>query len=118
MNSIELAKLAFDAADSKKAESIVCLKMQGISVISDYFLICHGNNEKQVQAIAKEVKNKAEEVKINIKRIEGYDEAKWVLVDLGDVVVHVFNKDERVYYNLEKLWGDAPQVQSQLGATE
>ncbi|MDF2607113.1 MAG: ribosomal silencing factor RsfS [Bacillales bacterium] len=115
MDSMELAKLAYDAVDSKKAESIVCLKMQGISVISDYFIICHGNNEKQVQAIAKEVKSKAEEAKANIKRIEGYDEAKWVLVDIGDVVVHVFNKDERVYYNLEKLWGDAPQIQSQLG---
>ena len=81
--------------------------MQGISLIADYFLICHGNSEKQVQAIAREMKEKAEEAG-NVKRLEGFDEARWVLVDLGDVVAHVFHRDERLYYNLERLWGDAP----------
>ena len=84
------------------------MNMQGISLVADYFLICHGNSDKQVQAIAREIKDQAEENGIEVKKMEGFDEARWVLVDLGDVVVHVFHKEERGYYNLEKLWGDAP----------
>ena len=108
MTERELLVLAAKAADDKRAEDIVALNMQGISLIADYFLICHGNSEKQVQAIAREMKEKAEEAGIHVKRLEGFDEAKWVLVDMGDVVAHVFHRDERMYYNLERLWGDAP----------
>ena len=116
MTERELLVLAAKAADDKRAEDIVALNMKGISLIADYFLICHGNSEKQVQAIAREMKEKAEEAGIHVKRLEGFDEAKWILVDLGDVVAHVFHRDERMYYNLERLWGDAPQedVQSEL----
>jgi ribosome-associated protein len=116
MTERELLVLAVKAADDKRAEDIVALNMNGISLIADYFLICHGNSEKQVQAIAREMKSKADEAGIHVKRLEGFDEAKWVLVDLGDVVAHVFHRDERMYYNLERLWGDAPQedVQSEL----
>jgi ribosome-associated protein len=109
MTERELLVLAAKAADDKRAEDIVALNMQGISLIADYFLICHGNSEKQVQAIAREMKEKAEEADIHVKRLEGFDEAKWILVDLGDVVAHIFHRDERLYYNLERLWGDAPQ---------
>ena len=108
MTERELLVLAAKAADDKRAEDIVALNMQGISLIADYFLICHGNSEKQVQAIAREMKEKAEEAGIHVKRLEGFDEAKWILVDMGDVVAHVFHRDERLYYNLERLWGDAP----------
>jgi ribosome-associated protein len=108
MTEREILSVAVKAADDKKAEDIVALNMKGISLVADYFMICHGNSEKQVQAIAREIKEKAEEQQIPVKRLEGFDEAKWVLVDLGDVVVHVFHKDERAYYNLERLWGDAP----------
>jgi len=104
----DILRVAVRAADEKKAENIVALNMKGISLVADYFMICHGNSEKQVQAIAREIKEKAEEQQIPVKRLEGFDEAKWVLVDLGDVVVHVFHKDDRAYYNLERLWGDAP----------
>lgn len=96
------------AADSKRAEDIIALNMKGISLIADYFLICHGNSDKQVQAIAREIKDQAAEEGIIVERLEGFDEARWVLIDLGDVVAHVFHKDERGYYNLERLWGDAP----------
>lgn len=106
------------AADDKKAEDILVLNMKGISLIADYFLICHGNSDKQVQAIAREIKEKAEENGFDVKRMEGFDEAKWILVDLGDVVAHVFHRDERSYYKLERLWGDAPieNIQSELGS--
>lgn len=110
MNNQSLLNVVYKAADDKIAEDIIILNMKGISVITDYFLICHGNSDKQVQAIAKEIKEKAEENGYSIKRMEGFDEAKWVLVDLGDIVVHIFHKDERRYYNLERLWGDAPTV--------
>jgi ribosome-associated protein len=102
-----------EAADDKKAIDIVALNMKGISLVADYFVICHGNSDKQVQAIAREIKEKAHEHGISMKRLEGFEQAKWVLVDLGDVVVHIFHRDERGYYNLERLWGDAPFVSSE-----
>lgn len=108
MEQTDLLKIAVKAADDKRAEDIVALNMKGISLIADYFIICHGNSDKQVQAIAREIKEKAEENQFEVKRIEGYDEAKWILIDLGDIVTHIFLRDERSYYNLERLWGDAP----------
>ncbi len=96
---------AVKAADDKRAEDITVLNMKGISLISDYFVICHGNSDKQVQAIAREMKEKSEEHGFTVKRMEGFDEARWILVDMGDIVAHIFHKDERSYYNLERLWG-------------
>jgi ribosome-associated protein len=106
-----LLELAYKAADDKRAEDIVVLDMKGVSLISDYFLICHGNSDKQVQAIARELKDRAEESGYAVKRLEGFEQARWILVDLGDIVAHVFHKDERGYYNLERLWGDASFVE-------
>jgi ribosome-associated protein len=116
MDERELLITAVKAADDKRAEDIVVLNMKGISLVADYFIICHGNSDKQVQAIAREMKEKVSENGMQIKRMEGFDEAKWILVDLGDVVAHIFHKDERSYYNLERLWGDAPleNVSSEL----
>ncbi|MDQ0231567.1 ribosome silencing factor [Metabacillus malikii] len=108
MNERDILTLVARAADSKRAEDIIALNMKGISLIADYFVICHGNSDKQVQAIAREMKEQAIEREIPVKRLEGFDEARWVLIDFGDVVAHVFHKDERGYYNLERLWGDAP----------
>ncbi len=108
MKERQLLQLAYKAADDKRAEDILMLNMKGISLVADYFMICHGNSDKQVQAIAREIKEKAAEAGHEIKRMEGFDEARWVLIDLGDVVAHIFHRDERGYYNLERLWGDAP----------
>ncbi len=107
MTEKSLLKTVVKAADDKRAEDIIVLNMQGISMIADYFVICHGNSDKQVQAIAREIKEKVEELQQPVKRIEGFEEARWILVDLGDVVVHIFHKEERNYYKLERLWGDA-----------
>ena len=100
-------------ADDKRARNIVILDMHGISTMADYFIICHGTSEKQVQAIAREIKDAAGKENVNVRRMEGFESARWVLVDLGDVIVHVFHRDEREYYELEKLWGDAPFVDVQ-----
>lgn len=110
MNLVELAQTAASAAEEKKAQRITILDIRGLSVIADYFVICHGNSQTQVQAIVDAVKKKMQEADIPINGIEGLSEARWVLVDLGDVVVHVFHKDERDFYDLERLWGDAALV--------
>ncbi|HFO0470961.1 TPA: ribosome silencing factor [Staphylococcus aureus] len=108
MNSQELLAIAVDAIDNKKGEDTISLEMKGISDMTDYFVVTHGNNERQVQAIARAVKEVANEQNIEVKRMEGYNEARWILIDLADVVVHVFHKDERNYYNIEKLYQGAP----------
>ena len=107
MKSDQLLNLAVNATENKKAEDIISLNIQGISDMTDYFIVCHGNNERQVQSIARAVKDAANEAEIEVKRMEGFNEARWILIDLANVVVHVFHKDERDYYNLEKLYRDA-----------
>ncbi len=110
MTANELVQLSVKAADDKRAEDIVVLDVQGISLVADYFMICHGNSEKQVEAIARELKDQAQESGFEVRRLEGLEQSRWVLIDLGDVIVHVFHRDDRSYYNLEKLWGDAPTL--------
>lgn len=107
---LELARNAADAVADKKANDVVVLDIQGLSVIADYFVICSGNSNTQVQAIANGVREKLAKRGIIIKSMEGYDEARWVLLDFGDVVVHVFRQEEREFYNLERVWGDAKQL--------
>ncbi|MGX0909723.1 ribosome silencing factor [Staphylococcus caprae] len=108
MSSEELLNIAVEATENKKAEDVISLNMQGISDMTDYFVVCHGNNERQVQSIARAVKEAVLEQNIDVKRMEGYNDARWVLIDLANVVVHIFHKDERNYYNIEKLYQDAP----------
>src|SRR5699024_7843280 len=116
MDNKEILEIAAEACDNVRAEEIVALNMNQVSLVADYFLICEGNTERQVQAIARSIKDSVEEREIaSIKRMEGFEQARWVLVDLGDVVCHIFHKDERSYYNLERLWGDASQIPLQIG---
>lgn len=111
MTELDIAKIAARAADDKKAQNVMLLDIQGLSVIADYFVICHGNSEPQVQAIVDNIKDSVEEAGVTIKGREGYDDARWVLMDLGDTVVHVFHRDEREFYNIERLWKDARVVE-------
>lgn len=106
----ELARLVVKAAEDKKAENLIVLDIKNLSVIADYMMICHGNNERQVQAIVKEIRDQAHKNGYDIRGIEGAEEGRWVLVDLKDVVIHVFHREEREFYNLERLWKDAPTV--------
>ncbi|GGJ83582.1 ribosomal silencing factor RsfS [Lentibacillus kapialis] len=114
MDSKERVQLIAKACDDKRADDIVALDMQEVSLVADYFLICHGSNERQVQAIARAIKESMDEADIHVKRMEGFEQARWILVDLDDVVCHIFHKDERNYYNLERLWGDATKVELQI----
>ncbi len=113
MKVVEIAQLAATAAEEKKAQDVTVLDIRGLSVFADYFVICHGNSQTQVQAIATAIKEKLLENNVELKGMEGYQDARWVLMDLGDVVVHVFHKDDREFYGFERLWGDARQVHVQ-----
>ncbi|MEO2206766.1 ribosome silencing factor [Paenibacillus pabuli] len=112
VSSKELMNMAVTAADDKKASNIVALDLMGISLVADYFVICHGNSDTQVQSIATEIRKQAHAAGVDIKGIEGMDSARWVLMDMGDVVVHIFHRDEREYYNIERLWSDAKVVET------
>ncbi|MFC6652543.1 MULTISPECIES: ribosome silencing factor [Paenibacillus] len=112
VQSNKLFELALNAVQDKKAMNVVALDLRSVSPISDYFIICHGNSDTQVQAIATEVRKVVHEAGGMIKGIEGMDAARWVLMDLGDVIVHVFHRDEREYYNIERLWSDAKVVET------
>ncbi|CAM2834223.1 ribosome silencing factor [Paenibacillus sediminis] len=112
VSSNELLNIVVAAAEDKKAMNIVALDLKGISLIADYFVICHGNSDTQVMAITTEIRKRAQEAGVEIRGIEGMDTARWVLLDLGDVVVHVFHRDEREYYNIERIWSDAKVVET------
>ncbi|MCI1892520.1 ribosome silencing factor [Schleiferilactobacillus perolens] len=117
MNSQEKLQIAVTAADNKRAEDIVALDMQEVSLLADYFVIMSGNSERQVQAIVEGVIEAEEKANVSVQGVEGNKNSRWILIDLGDVVVHVFQKEERAFYNLEKLWSDAPVVDVQQWIT-
>lgn len=112
MTAEQTMSMIMKVIDEKKGKDPVALNLQGISLVADYFVICHGNSDIQVKAIADEIKKKVEQSGLEIKRIEGLDAARWVLIDIGDVVVHVFHREDREYYNLERLWSDAKVVEN------
>jgi ribosome-associated protein len=98
------------AADDRKAVDLKVLHLEKISDFTDYFLICSGTSERQVQAIADAVQEKMRGDRVRPLHVEGYNRAQWVLLDYGDFVVHVFQEEPRRFYSLERLWGDAPDV--------
>lgn len=110
ITSEQLMTVTVAAVEKMKGMDVTVLNLQGISLVADYFVICHGNSDTQVKAIATEIKKQAVEEGIEIKGIEGFDAGRWVLIDLGDVVAHVFHRDDREYYNVERLWSDAKVV--------
>ena len=107
----EIVDLAHRAADEKKATEITVLDISHISIICDYFLICTGRSSTLVQAVANHIKDQLEEAGVKPLRVEGFREGSWILIDYGDVVIHVFQQLEREFYNLERLWGDANVVE-------
>ncbi|WP_318766358.1 ribosome silencing factor [Lactiplantibacillus carotarum] len=110
MESKELLQLTVEAADDKRAEDIVALDVAQVSLMADYFVILSADSKRQVQAIADNVVDFVRKAGSDVKSVEGRTAGEWVLIDAGDVVVHVFQKDARQHYNLEKLWSDAPLV--------
>ncbi|MDR3589290.1 MAG: ribosome silencing factor [Negativicutes bacterium] len=107
MTESYLPELVASAASDKKARDIVILDMEGITLVADHFVICSANSTTQVQAIADNIEEKLAEKGIKPLRKEGYRDSHWVLLDFGDCVVHIFVEEDRRFYNLERLWGDA-----------
>lgn len=99
-----------DAAEDKKAHDLIALDLRGVSLVADYFVVCSGNSDTQVLAISSEIRKQADKLGVKVRGVEGENTARWVLIDLGDVVVHVFHREEREYYNIEKIWSDAKVV--------
>ncbi|MGL5206782.1 MAG: ribosome silencing factor [Acidaminococcaceae bacterium] len=107
-NGNELAQKIAKLASDKKAEDILLLNMEGISPVTDYFMICSAGNSTLVKAIADNIEEKMAEEGVLPLHKEGYAEGRWILMDYGDCVAHVFLNEERDFYNLEQLWADAP----------
>ena len=103
-------KTALQAVDAKKAVDILVLDLSGIASFASHFLLCSGGSSRQIQAIADEVVAKLKEQGVKASQIEGYRNAEWVLLDYMDLVVHVFSKSARAYYDLERLWRDAKKL--------
>jgi len=111
-------KIALKAIDDKKASDLVVLDISGIASFANYFLLCSGDSSRQIQAIADEVEEKLRALGLRPTHIEGYRNAEWVLMDYIDLVVHIFSKKARAYYDLERLWRDGKRLDAQKLLTE
>lgn len=105
-----MTKLAYQALEEKKGEDIQVIEIGDISIIADYFIIANGNNASQVDALVDSVRQTLGKHGYEPKRIEGVRSASWILMDYGDVVVHVFSKEDRLFYNLERIWRDGKTI--------
>ena len=115
----ELARLAVEGALSKKAFDIKVMDMRTVSGFADYFVICSGDSDTQIKAIAESVQDKIrQEAQEKPWHVEGMEHRQWVLLDYVDTVVHVFDRERRAYYNLERLWADAPTQEIDDAATD
>ena len=108
--SRKMTELVIDALEEKKAEDITILDISEISVLADYFVIADGNNRNQVQAMADSVEEALGRAGYEPKQIEGYQNANWILMDYKDVIIHVFSKEDRGFYDLERIWRDGTPV--------
>ena len=109
--AVELARLAAEAAERIKASDVVALDVSGQLPLTDVFVLASGNSERQVAAIVDEVeRGRRRDAAAKPRRIEGRSAARWVLVDYGDIVVHVQHEEDRAYYGLDRLWRDSPLV--------
>lgn len=116
--SVELMHLAAAAADQKGGEDLVALDVSGPLPLADVFLLVTGRNERNVMAIAGEIEDRLNELGVKTLRREGRSEGRWILLDFGDLVVHVFHEEDRMYYSLERLWKDCPVLPLGVAAAE
>lgn len=110
--SKEMAQLVIKALEDKKAEDIRIIDISEVSVLADYFIIASGTNRSQIQALVDNTEDILGRAGYEKRQIEGYDAANWILMDFGDVIVHVFDKENRLFYDLERIWRDGKLVES------
>lgn len=113
MTSREMTKLVYQALEDKKAEDIRIIDISRVSVLADYFIIANGSNRSQIQALSDNVEESLGRAGVPAKQIEGYDTANWVLLDFGDIIVHVFDKENRLFYDLERIWRDGKPIEKE-----
>jgi len=112
----ELQQLVVDAATDKKASDIIILDVRNRTDLADYFLICSGRSKVQVQAIADNILEQSYQSPYKVHTMEGRSTGNWVILDLGDLMVHVFHHETRSHYDLERLWGDVPVIAEMSGS--
>ena len=110
MTSRETALKAAEILNSKKAENIKILEVKGLTSIGDYFVIANGTSSTHIKALSDEVEEKLKEAGVRVHHSEGYTSANWILMDYGEVLIHVFDKEAASFYDLERLWTDAPKL--------
>ncbi len=111
MNSYDIAKLAITALEDKKAEDIKVIDISEVSVIADYFIIANGSNRSQIQALSDHVEETLGKAGVSLRQVEGYNNANWVLLDFHDVIVHIFDQENRLFYDLERIWRDGKPIE-------
>lgn len=107
----ELVKVVYNALESKKGENIKIIDISDVSVLADYFIIANGSNQNQVQALVDNVQEELYKIGHEPVQIEGYRTGNWILMDYGDIIVHVFSKEDRLFYDLERIWRDGKDIE-------
>ena len=108
--SKEMARIAYDALSDKKGEDIKIIDITGVSVLADYFIIATGNSDSQVNALVDNVEEELHKAGYPLKQREGRANSSWILLDFGDIIVHVFDKENRLFYDLERIWKDGRDI--------
>ena len=108
--SKEMARMAYNALSDKKGEDIKIIDITGISVLADYFIIANGNSDSQVNALVDNVEEALHKAGYPLKQREGQASGSWVLLDFGDIIVHVFDRENRLFYDLERIWKDGKDI--------
>ena len=111
--SKKMARIAYNALSDKKGEDIKIIDITGISVLADYFLIANGNSDSQVNALVDNVEEELHKAGYPLRQREGQASGSWVLLDLGDIIVHVFDKENRLFYDLERIWKDGKDISAE-----
>lgn len=111
--SKEMARIAYNALNDKKGEDIRIIDITGVSVLADYFIIANGNSDSQVNALVDNVEEELHKEGYTLRQREGRSSGNWVLLDFGDIIVHVFDKENRLFYDLERIWQDGKSVSAE-----
>ena len=110
-HAMDMARIAYDALSDKKGENIQIIDISGVSVLADYFIITDGTSDSQIKALVENVDEKMTKAGYTLRQQEGLSSGSWVLMDYGDIIVHVFEKENRAFYNLERIWSDGTPVE-------
>lgn len=113
METKEIALMAVNALEDKKAEDIRIIDISKISTIADYFIIADGSNKSQIQAMADNVSEILARAGVTVRQIEGYQNANWILMDFQDIIIHIFDRENRLFYDLERIWRDGVLIEKE-----